>query len=600
MPKSFIAILVALAAAVPTLARAQSEPATPPPYRETVVVTGTAAPIAVEDLSRTVRVITREDIERLPARSIDDLLRLIASVDVRSRGPHGVQADFAVRGGGFGQTLVLVDGARFNNAQSGHHNADIPVTLDQIDRIEVLLGPASSIYGADAFGGTINIITRNAAGTRNARVAGGSHGLFEGRALATWGGRVRQQVAFGVNRSSGFTFDRDYQLVTISGRTDIGDRTSVSLGHVDKDFGAAGYYGNSPSKEWTNQTVLGVRHELAATPRLKVALTGSVRAHRDHFLWDINRPGFAENRHRSYATVVGMAAQWHASDGTDVRFGGEGAGDWIRSTNLGDHTQGRGAAYVEAQRRVGSGATLSGALRLDAYSTVGSAVSPGAGVSWWMGPTVRLRSSVGRAFRVPTFTERYYSDPAHQATSDLDPESAWTVDAGLDWFVHDEWLVTMGGFDRHERDVIDWVRERPADKWQTTNIHRVRTSGLEVGVKRIAPGGVLASVDYTWLSTIPDALDLLSKYTLDYARHSFVLSAAVPLPAGFSVGGRADVRARTSRDPYLLLDLRGTYELGPVRFFVDGLNLLDADYQEIIGVGMPGRAWAAGLDVLRW
>jgi outer membrane cobalamin receptor len=531
MPKSFAAILVACAAALPAIARAQSERAAPPPYRETVVVTGTAAPVAVEDLSRTVRVITREDIERLPARSIDDLLRLISSVDVRARGPHGVQADFAVRGAGFGQTLVLVDGARFNDAQSGHHNADFPVTLDQIDRIEVLLGPGSSIYGADAFGGTINIITRNEAGAKHARVAGGSYGLFEGRAMATWGGRVRQ---------------------------------------------------------------------LVTTPRLNVALNGSVRAHRDHFLWDVNRPGYAENFHRSYATMAGVAAQWKASAATDVRFGGEGAGDWIRSSNLGDHDQGRGAGYVEAQQHIGGTATVSGALRVDAYSTFGTAASPGAGASWWVRPAVRLRSSFGRAFRVPTFTERYYTDPAHQATAELDPESAWTVDAALDWFAHDEWVVSIGGFDRHERDVIDWVRARPTDKWQTTNIHRVRTSGLEVGVKRVAPGGVLASVDYTWLSTIPDDLDLLSKYTLDYARHSFVVSAAVPLPAGFSVGGRADARARTARDAYLLVDLRATYELGPVRLFVDGLNLLDADYEEIRGVAMPGRTWAAGLDVLRW
>ena len=88
------------------------------------------------------------------------MLRLASSVDVRARGERGVQSDFAVRGASFGQVLVLVDGVRLNDAQSGHHNGDIPVPLDAVERIEVLYGPASSLFGADAFGGTVNVITR--------------------------------------------------------------------------------------------------------------------------------------------------------------------------------------------------------------------------------------------------------------------------------------------------------------------------------------------------------------------------------------------------------------------------------------------------------
>src|SRR5918993_108783 len=101
-------------------------------------------------------------ISSLLVNSIADVLRLTGSVDVRARGERGVQTDFAIRGANFGQMLVLVDGVRLNDAQSGHHNGDIPVAVNEVERIEILHGPGSALFGADAFGGAVNIITRRA------------------------------------------------------------------------------------------------------------------------------------------------------------------------------------------------------------------------------------------------------------------------------------------------------------------------------------------------------------------------------------------------------------------------------------------------------
>lgn len=112
-------------------------------YRQTVVVTAAATPVELGSVTRTLTVITRDQIAELPVRSVADILRLAASVDVRARGGFGVQSDFAVRGASFGQMLVLVDGVRLNDAQSGHHNGDIPVPVEDIERIEILHGPGS-------------------------------------------------------------------------------------------------------------------------------------------------------------------------------------------------------------------------------------------------------------------------------------------------------------------------------------------------------------------------------------------------------------------------------------------------------------------------
>src|SRR3954470_2591690 len=153
-------------------------------YRQTVVVTAAATPAELGTVSRSVTVITREEIAALPLASIADVLRLASSIDVRARGERGVQTDFAVRGAGFGQMLVLVDGRRINDAQSGHHNGDIPVPLDSVERIEVMYGPGSSLFGADAFGGTVNVITRQGAAPPSMTVGGGSFGSAQLRGQA--------------------------------------------------------------------------------------------------------------------------------------------------------------------------------------------------------------------------------------------------------------------------------------------------------------------------------------------------------------------------------------------------------------------------------
>ncbi len=327
-----------------------------------------------------------------------------------------------------------------------------------------------------------------------------------------------------------------------------------------------------------------------------VARTAAVayRTHRDRFLWNVTRPGEFENRHRTHAVDAVARLRWRASERTSLAAGVEQAGDWISSSNLGDHEQARTAGFVESQVALAPKVVLSQALRVDRYSTFGTAWSPALGVSAWTGETVHLRASAGRAFRVPTFTERFYTDPAHQASAALDPERAWAIEGGLDWFPAAGWVATAGLFQRWERDVIDWVRARPTDRWETTNVHRVRTAGAEIGLKRLGETWT-AGVDYTWLSSEADRLDRLSKYSLDFARHSLVVSGGADLPWRLQAGARVEVRGRVARPAYALVDARLGRRVGPAEVFVEGTNLFDASYEEIRGVAMPGRWLTAGL-----
>lgn len=630
-----------LAAAV-VLATGRAAAQSPlPPYTETVVVTATATPAELGSVTRTLTVITREQIASLPLHSVADVLRLVSSVDVRARGERGAQTDFTLRGANFGQVLVLVDGVRLNDAQSGHHNGDIPVPLDAIERIEVLHGPGSSLHGADAFGGAINVITRRDATAPSLVVQGGSFGFAGGRGFAALDrGGVRQTVAASVARSSGFMYDRDFATVTAHGTTTLRTGSAIGLSFLRKEFGANNFYGgNAPSREWTNQFLATIHHPLAAAGRWSLRTGGSYRTHGDRFLFDQERPLLSDNRHRTHAVLAALTATRPVGVRGTLTLGAEGGGDWIRSTNLGDHAIGRASGFGEWRHAPSPRLLWDASVRVDGYSEFGASANPSLGIVWWaMGRdaradagdlragsnpaagqsgdqaalpgapgtqasarrALRLRASAGRAFRIPTFTERYYSDPANLARPEVGPETAWAGEGGVDLFLEHGWAIEATVFGRADRGVIDWLRPTTADRWRTYNIRSLATRGVELGVRKTVARGFVEA-RYTGLDLEAAEVDQLSKYVLDYAPRSFTASGAMALPGELTFAPRVEYRRRTRSSgttDYVLLDARVGRRIGRLlALFVEGTNLFDVDYEEVAGVSMPGAAMSVGLSL---
>jgi len=580
-------------------------------YRQTVVVTAAATPVQLGSASRTLTVITRDRIDALPALSVADVLRLAASVDVRARGERGVQSDFAVRGAGFGQMLVLVDGVRLNDPQSGHHNGDIPVPLDAVERIEVLYGPGASLFGADAFGGTVNVITRKAASSSAALVAG-SNELVSAR--GQWGsgpGPVRHVLSASADRSGGFMYDRDFATALFRSQSSWGDRTQVAASWLRKEFGANNFYGgNAPSREWTSQTLLSLRHRIGVAAGWTLAAVGSYRSHGDRFIFNQTRPELSDNRHRTHTTIGTFTATRRAAADATVTLGAEGGQDWIRSTNLGDHELSRASAFAEWRQPIGRSLNVDASLRFDLYDEFGAAWNPSIGAGWWAAPRVRLRASVARAFRVPTFTERYYSDPANLARADVGPETAWAGEGAADVFLPAGWVARAAIFRRADEDVIDWLRPDPTVRWQTYNVRDVDTVGVELGLSRSLPRGGFLEAGFTGLDVSAPSVTQLSKYALDYAPHSLTAAVGLPRLGRVRVTPRLEYRDRRrprsqpsgvvalSSADYVLLDARVSVALVPkVELMVDGSNLFDVAYQEVAGVPMPGAKLAVMLVV---
>ena len=575
-------------------------------FRQTVVVTAAATPVELGSVTRALTLITRDQIAAMPVHSVADVLRMASSVDVRARGTRGVQTDFAVRGANFGQMLVLVDGVRLNDAQSGHHNGDIPVPLDAVERIEILYGPGSSLFGADAFGGTVNIITRRTA-TPSLVVEGGSSDLVAARGQAGYQrGSITQTVSGEVDRSSGFMYDRDYETAIVRTRASLGSRTGVSASYLWKEFGANNFYGgNAPSREWTNQTLLTADHRFGKASGWDIGANASYRTHGDRFVFNQERPLLSDNRHRTHAMLAALTGSRRVGEAS-ATVGVEAGGEWIHSSNLGDHEATRISAFGEWRQELGRRVQLDAAVRVDRYDEFGTSWSPSLAAGWWPASAVRIRGSAGRAFRVPTFTERYYTDPANLARAEVGPETAWAGEGGGDLFLPNGWMLQVTAFARADEDVIDWLRPTVADRWRTYNIRDVDTRGVELSARRTFAGGGFVQAGYTAVDLDAAAVDQLSKYVLDYAPHSFAAGAAVPLPGRFSVAPRVEYRHRTratgpqstATQDYVLLDARVSRRFSQMfELYVEGTNLFDREYQEIAGVAMPGAAMSVSLAI---
>jgi iron complex outermembrane receptor protein len=404
---------------------------------------------------------------------------------------------------------------------------------------------------------------------------------------------VRESVAFASDRSSGFEVDREFTTVDVSSATRFANGVRVWASFLDKDFGANGFYGPAQSTERTNQTLVSADGALRAFGSWTGQWQTAYRTHGDTFVYDRFNPG-TPNRHRDHSLDAtghlarALTASSRLTVGTDL------GADWIRSTNLGDHNLSRISGFAELQQTLGGRATVYAGLRADEYSTFGSAVSPSLAVAAWFGPRIKLHASTGRAFRVPTFTDRFYSDPANVGNAALTPEKAWGSDVGVDLVAPRGISVGVTAFDRHDRDTIDFVRASIDERWQAENIRNVTADGVELsGRARLGPDASL-SASYTFIDARTDTLPLLSHYALDVARHALELSGA-GRGAGLDLGGRVGhARLQDGRD-YWVTDARVSRRLARVTLFVDATNVFNAQYQEVLGVDMPGRALRVGM-----
>ena len=233
--------------------------------KDEVIVTAGMVPISISEVPRSVYVIRQEDIQNSPVQNLQDLLSYVPGLDLRARGLEGVQADVSLRGGSFEQTLILLDGVKLNDPQTGHHNMNLPVNMNDIERVEILKGPASSIYGPNAFAGVINFITKKANNSElSANLSGGSFGFLNG-GLSVHVPYVDSDNLLSISKtkSDGYTHNTNFDITTFYYKSYVplnSGSANVAVGYTDKSFGANGFYTTQFPNQWEETKTLLVSY----------------------------------------------------------------------------------------------------------------------------------------------------------------------------------------------------------------------------------------------------------------------------------------------------------------------------------------------------
>jgi iron complex outermembrane receptor protein len=583
-------------ALTPVLALAQQQL---PQQHETVVVTGTFEPMSLEEIDRAVRVLPVRS-QSLTVNTLVELLKLDPSLDLEERAPGGVQADLSIRGASFGQTLVLLNGMRLNDPQSGHHSMDIPVPLESVDRVEVLRGSGSTLYGSDAVGGVVNIITEPPQVTEfRLRTAVGSDGINQQRAaLGIAGRKLSEQVSFARDFSSGFRPDRDYRNLQFASvtrlATDFGNG-SLNLAYMDHPFGADQFYGNFNSWEDTKTWFAGVQQAFGA----KTSASFSFRRHSDLFVLYRDRPGVYANHHADEAFQVTLRRREEMSASTTLYYGVEGLHESITSNNLGDHARSRAAAYAAADFRALKRFSLNVSAREEIYRSFSASFTPTVAGGVWISPQLKLRASTSRAFRIPSYTDLYYHDPATAGNPALRPESAWTYETGVDWAPSARLRGDLTLFERRATDVIDYFRTSATEMWRALNIQNLNFKGWEASLRWTPSATHTVDFRYTGLHGTQDTIAAgFTRYTFNYPAANGVFAWRITPRGNFLLRTRVGAIERPGRSMYALWDIYAAMPHGKLHPYIEVSNATNTSYQSIPGIAMPGRTIIGGVELV--
>ncbi|MFH1354691.1 MAG: TonB-dependent receptor [Candidatus Omnitrophota bacterium] len=529
-------------------------------------------------------------------------------LDLQSRSPQGaIQTDFSLRGSTFQGVLMLLDGARINDPQTGHHNSDIPVTLADIEQIELTPGISSARFGPDAIGGAVNITLKKP--EREEGILEASYGEFQTNyalfSISEMIGDLGIRFSVENHESEGFYEDTDFEKFTTSLNSNLKipeGEFKLSLGYQEKEFGAYDFYTPASgylSKEWTKTLLLNSGLTLEKGGFLikpnflwrrhfdKFALdkTSKRSTYLNHHQTDLYTPNIYFQREISYLGKIGLGLEY-----------GE---ERIKSTNLGDHARSHRSIFADDAFDLNDRLSFDLSFRRDDFDGFKEMETGSVNCRFELQEGESLSLGISRSIRAPSFTELYYNDPLTSGDSGLSAEKSLNYQAGYDY---ERKAFSLGAvfFWRREDDFIDWVKHAPAQaKWQAENISQADVYGIENYLRFDLTESLKLNANYTYINKYNDKAVYLYKYGPNYIKHLINSALIFDLPFGIQ-SVAFTYKKKPGRDGWLLVSTRLAYNFNKnFQIFLKGTNLFNVEYQEIEGIPQPGRFLEAGLR-LSW
>jgi len=578
--------------------------------------------------SRSVERVEKAELQKIPARSLAEVLSFQPGVDVRQRGTSGVQSDISIRGGGFEQTLIMINGLKLTDPQTGHHLMNLPFPMQAVEEIQIQKGPGARMFGQNAFSGAVNFVTK-APETRSLTLQAyggdfGSRGAGLSLSLPV-GENFRQFVAVSHDRAEGFSYrsdlknsagedstdfrtNSDYQITNLfyQGELDAAGGTFLLMGgHTDRAFGANGFYAGPNTMEWeTVQTSIVSLSYTKEGEKVRFSPRIAWRRNQDEYIFIRDNPSVYRNMHISHTVSAELNTTYSSKLG-ETGFGLEARREALQSNNLGGNIRQIFGAFVEHRFQLHERLHFRPGAYLNYNSDWDWALFPGAELGYRVSSHLFAYANVETSYRVPTYTDLFYQGRSNIGNPNLTPERGLQYEAGLR-YSRKGFDFQAAAFLMNANDLIDWTRPNEDTPWQPQNFTDVRRQGFELGANwqpHIFFGKEdfflqKVSLSYTNIDAEIKAIEQneISRYALNHLRHQFiaVLEHRVFGKLTHQARFRYAERFAAEEASFNVLDLRLNYVAKNYTFFAEATNVLNEAYVEAGMAPMPARWFRIG------
>jgi iron complex outermembrane receptor protein len=574
---------------------------------DSLVVIASKTPTPFSEIGRSIETINLKEIKQLPVLTIQELLEQVNGINVKTRGPVDIQSDVSIRGGTFEQTLIMIDGIKLTDPQTGHHNMNLPVSFEQIERIEVLKGDGSGIYGANAFGGVINIITKkNSLNALKLNLQGGENAFYKlGTNASFVYGNSNHHISFSKSKSDGYKFNTEFESYNFSLTNSLNFKKTVLktiFGYTDKDFGANSFYTTKfPKQAEKTKTKLAAVTADIELNEISILSKLYWRRNKDEFVLDKTNPAFYKNEHNTnlYGSEVQLTANML---GGTTTFSFEYLNDNITSNNLGNHSRVKKGIAAEQRLNLNKKLILNFNGYLYKYAGLNWKLWPGISFAYLPMRNIKVFGNYGKAFRIPTYTELYYNDPITKGNAKLFPEESDNYEIGVNFSTRN-FIVNVSFFKKEGKNLIDYVKKGTSGIWEAENITGITTNGFElnamVKTENLLFGFIeKIKIGYTFLDADKKNKIIISRYTLQNLQHDLNLNIFVVRLFDIKQSWSFNYEVPVNMKSRFLISTKLQKNFGKYNLFLKVSNLLNKTYEEIPGVTLPGRWFTGGLEII--
>ena len=546
--------------------------------------------------SRTISIITSETINESPATNLVELLQQEAGIDVRRQGIYGMQSDLYVRGGGFDQTLLLIDGIKVEDPQTGHHTLNIALPLEVIKRIEIIKGPAARIFGQNAFTGAINIVTKSNDSIKNN--AGFQLGSYnQQHAATTLRTRVGTTSLMGhasVNSSEGYRYNTDFNnqnFFVKSSFNTAANPIEVLATFSERKFGGNQFYAIDAKEQYeeTQSSLVGVSTTLQKG-NLKLSPQLYWKRNQDMYLYIRNNPSVYRNLHISNKIGGQINAAYSSNIGV-TGFGIDLAKVEMESNRLGHRNRWMGTLFVEHRfSLLDNTLDVTPGVSVGYFSDFETNAFPGIDIGYTINKHFRVYTNAGYTYRTPTYNDLYYVGSRDEGNENLVPEEAISQELGLKYF-GDKISATVAFFNRDSDNLIDYTKDNEADKWKSNNLTSLNTRGVEVQLSapfKLGRYNQSFNLGYTHLNEDLKAVRAnFSKYIINSLNHHLTARLKSQFTKNLTHSFVYKFAERATGESYSVVDAQLKLLIPGLELTVSANNIFNTDYVETGIVPMP-------------